>query len=73
MSAGVLILRRIRPARTGSFRVPFGPLIPVLSMVTCLILMMALPLETWVRFVGWSIAGIAIYFLFGRKHSALAG
>jgi APA family basic amino acid/polyamine antiporter len=41
-------------------------------MLTCLVLMMALPLETWVRFVGWSIAGIVIYFAFGRKHSALA-
>lgn len=72
VSAGVLILRRIRPTRPGAFRVPFGPVFPVLSMLTCLVLMMALPLETWVRFVGWSIAGIVIYFAFGRKHSALA-
>lgn len=72
VSAGVLILRRIRPTRPGAFRVPFGPLFPVLSMLSCLVLMLALPLETWVRFVGWSIAGIVIYFAFGRKNSALA-
>ena len=38
----------------------------------CLILMMALPLETWVRFFVWLVIGLAIYFPFGRKHSTLA-
>ena len=31
-----------------------------------------LPLETWVRFFVWLLIGFAIYFPFGRKHSALA-
>jgi len=39
----------------------------------CLILMMALPLETWVRFFVWLLIGFAIYFPFGHKRSALAG
>jgi len=43
-----------------------------LSILFCLILMLSLPLETWLRFVGWMAAGAAIYWLFGRKHSALA-
>jgi APA family basic amino acid/polyamine antiporter len=72
VSAGVLILRRTQPDRPRSFRVPLGPLFPVLSIVSCTILMMALPLETWVRFVFWSIIGLAIYFAFGKKHSELA-
>ncbi|MBI4889813.1 MAG: amino acid permease [Acidobacteria bacterium] len=72
VSAGVLVLRKKHPERGGSFRVPFGALFPVLSMVSCLVLMMGLPLETWIRFVGWSIVGIIIYFSFGRKNSALA-
>jgi APA family basic amino acid/polyamine antiporter len=72
VSAGVLILRRVQPGRRGSFRVPFGPLFPLLSIASCMILMMALPLETWIRFVVWSIIGIAIYFAFGKKNSALA-
>ncbi len=41
-------------------------------MLCCLILMMALPLETWIRFFFWSLVGLAIYFLFGKKNSALA-
>jgi APA family basic amino acid/polyamine antiporter len=73
VSAGVLILRRTRPNVHRSFRVPLGPLFPVLSIVSCLILMMALPLETWVRFIFWSIIGLVIYFAFGKRNSALAG
>ncbi|MGJ5816817.1 amino acid permease [Paludibaculum fermentans] len=72
VSGGVLVLRRTQPDRPRSFRVPFGPLFPVLSIVSCLILMMALPLETWVRFFFWSAIGIAIYFVFGKKNSTLA-
>jgi APA family basic amino acid/polyamine antiporter len=72
VSAGVLVLRRTQPERPRGFRVPLGPLFPVLSMLCCLVLMMALPLETWVRFVVWSAVGTAIYFAFGRRNSALA-
>lgn len=72
VSAGVLILRRTQPRRGGSFRVPFGPVLPALSILSCFILMLALPLETWVRFIVWSLIGIVIYVAFGRKNSALA-
>lgn len=72
VSAGVLILRHTQPDRGGAFRVPFGPVLPVLSILSCLVLMLALPFETWVRFVVWSIIGIGIYFAFGRRNSALA-
>jgi len=72
VAAGVLILRKTQPDRPRGFKVPFGPLFPVLSILSCLTLMMALPLETWLRFVVWSIIGLAIYFAFGKKNSALA-
>lgn len=71
VSLGVLVLRRTQPGRPRGFRVPFGPVIPVLAILSCLVLMMALPLETWVRFFFWSLVGLAIYFGFGRKNSAL--
>jgi len=33
--------------------------------------MMALPLETWLRFFVWLLIGLAIYFTFSRFHSTL--
>ncbi len=71
VSAGVLVLRRTQPDRQRGFRVPLCPLLPILSIVFCLVLMLALPLETWLRFFVWLAIGLVIYFLFGRRHSVL--
>jgi basic amino acid/polyamine antiporter, APA family len=73
VSAGVVILRKKQPERLRSFRVPLVPLVPAISIVCCLILMMGLPLLTWMRFLVWLAIGLVIYFGFGRRHSALAG
>ena len=72
VSAAVIILRRTQPDRPRSFRVPWVPLLPILSMVSCLVLMMGLPLETWIRFFVWLIIGLVIYFLYGSKRTATA-
>jgi APA family basic amino acid/polyamine antiporter len=72
VSLGVIVLRKTQPDRPRGFRVPGAPWLPMISIAFCLVLMMALPLETWVRFFVWLIVGFAIYFPFGRKNSALA-
>ena len=46
-------------------------MLPILSIVFCLVLMLALPLETWLRFFVWLAIGMVIYLLFGRRHSVL--
>ena len=51
---------------------PVRPWLPCVSIVCCLVLMLGLPLETWLRFFVWLLIGFAIYFPFGRRHSALA-
>ena len=71
VAAGVIVLRRKQPGRPRSFRVPLCPYLPALSILCCLVLMTGLPLETWLRFVVWLMIGLAIYFLFGRRHSTL--
>jgi len=71
VSAGVIILRRAQPDRPRSFRVPWVPFLPVLSIVCCLILKLSLPLETWIRFVVWLAIGLVIYFLYSRKRVAV--
>jgi APA family basic amino acid/polyamine antiporter len=41
-------------------------------MVSCLVLMLSLPLETWIRFFVWLAIGLVIYFLYGSKRTATA-
>jgi APA family basic amino acid/polyamine antiporter len=70
VSAGVIALRRNQPERRRGFRVPLVPLVPALSIACCFLLMLGLPLETWIRFFGWLALGLAIYFGSGRKRAA---
>ena len=71
VSLAVLILRRTQPDRSRSFRVPFVPLLPILSVLCCLILMAGLTLENWIRFFVWLAIGLVIYFLYSRHRSVL--
>jgi APA family basic amino acid/polyamine antiporter len=70
--AGVLILRKRLPDLPRPFKVPFGPVIPVLGIIFCVYLMLSLPAVTWLRFGTWLLVGIAVYFLYSRHHSHLA-
>jgi len=68
----VMILRVQRPEAKRPFRVPGGFLIPVLGILSCLYLMLSLPVATWIRFLGWLNIGMLIYWFYGRVHSPLA-
>ena len=68
---GVIILRRTEAGRPRPFRVPLVPWFPLLGVIFCLVLMLSLPLETWIRFVVWLGIGLCIYFLYGAWHSRL--
>jgi APA family basic amino acid/polyamine antiporter len=72
VSVGVLVLRKRQPDRPRGFRVPWVPAVPILSILCCLILMVSLPLETWVRFFAWLGLGLMVYFFYGRHHSEFA-
>jgi len=72
VSAGVIVLRRKQPERPRSFRVPFVPLVPILSIICCVILMMGLPLLTWIRFFVWLAIGLVVYFAYSRRQSERA-
>jgi basic amino acid/polyamine antiporter, APA family len=72
VSVGVIVLRRKQPDRPRGFRVPGSPWLPMISIAFCLVLMMGLPLETWLRFFVWLFLGLCIYLPFGRRNSALA-
>jgi APA family basic amino acid/polyamine antiporter len=72
VSIGVIILRYRDPHRRRGFRVPFGPVIPVLSACFCLLLMTGLPIITWLRFFLWLAIGLLIYFFYSRHRSEFA-
>jgi len=72
VSAGVLILRKTQPERKRGFRVPWSPVTPCISIAACFLLMLGLPLETWIRFVVWLAIGLVIYWSFGKRHSEFA-
>ena len=69
VSIGVMVLRAKDPGRHRGFRVPFGPVIPVLSTLFCILLMAGLPAVTWVRFFVWLIIGLVVYVFYSRKRS----
>ena len=72
VSIGVLVLRIREPERRRGFRVPGGPIIPVLSIIFCVLLMSGLPIITWMRFFIWLAIGLVIYFLYSRHRSEFA-
>lgn len=72
VSAGVILLRVKQPDRPRGFRVPLAPWLPLISIACCLVLMLSLPLQTWIRFLVWLAIGLAIYFGFSKKRSKLA-
>jgi len=66
---GVLVLRYTDPDIPRPFRTPWVPLVPLAGIAACFYLMRALPPDTWARLIIWMAIGLAIYFLYGRRHS----
>ncbi|MFE6233693.1 amino acid permease [Cellulosimicrobium sp. NPDC057862] len=69
VSFGIPILRRSRPDLQRSFKVPWSPVLPIVSGVACLWLMANLTTLTWLRFLGWVAVGLLIYAFYGYRHS----
>ncbi|MDD5627773.1 MAG: amino acid permease [Elusimicrobia bacterium] len=68
---GVLILRAREPRRLRPFRLPGGPVLPLLGVAFCLYLMLGLGPTNWIRFGAWLAVGLVIYALYGSKKSVL--
>ena len=71
VNIGVIVLRRTRPDMPRPYRVPWSPLLPLLGIAFAIYLMLDLPVDTWIRFMVWLLVGVAIYFLYGYRHSRL--
>jgi APA family basic amino acid/polyamine antiporter len=72
VNIAVIVLRYRRPELERTFKVPFGPVLPVLGFVFCAYNMLSLEAVTWVVFGFWMLAGLVFYFLYGYRRSRLA-
>ncbi len=66
-----LVMRYTKPQLHRPFRVPLSPYLPVVGIGLNLYLMWTLPPITWFCFLAWIVIGLAVYFAYGRRHSAL--
>jgi len=49
---GVWIMRKKMPELQRAFKTPMVPLVPILGIFVCLFMMVFLPMDTWIRFIG---------------------
>ena len=73
VSIGVIVLRRTRPDLPRAFRMPWVPLLPILSALVSFTLMLGLPWSTWKRLILWMAIGIAFYFLYRVSEEQIEG
>ena len=69
--AGVWVLRVRQPELKRPFRTPWVPLVPILGIIVSLLMMAALPTDTWIRLGVWLLIGLIIYFTYSCKHSRI--
>jgi len=71
VSAGVWILRRKEPNIERPFRAPLVPLVPILGVIICGGMIVALDSQTLKVAFLWMAVGLVVYFLYSRRHSKL--
>jgi basic amino acid/polyamine antiporter, APA family len=68
---GIWVMRKKMPELPRAFKTPMVPLVPILGIVTCLFMMVFLPMDTWIRLLVWMLIGLDIYLVYGAKNSKL--
>jgi APA family basic amino acid/polyamine antiporter len=68
----VIVLRYRQPDLPRGFRTPGMPVVPIIGVVFSIWLITFLKPETWLRFAIWFVIGMALYFAYGKRKSALA-
>ena len=71
VSLGVMILRHTRPDMPRGFKVPFYPVLPILSILSCLYLISKLGLTIFELFGIWLVIAAVFYFAYSVRHSRL--
>ena len=68
---GIWIMRRNHPEIPRPFKTPFVPLVPILGMVVCGFMIIALDIFTLASAGIWMVLGLIVYFVYSRKSSIL--
>ncbi|MGX7352346.1 amino acid permease [Enterococcus canis] len=72
MAVGIIRLRKMLGAPSAhEFKMPWVPVLPIISIIACIILMIQLTTTTWIVFAIALVIGLAIYFGYGYRHSAM--
>ena len=72
VSFSILRLRKTQPNLRRPFRTPWVPFVPIMSIISCIFLLINLKPVTWLRFVIWLAIGMVVYFTYSVKHSKLS-
>lgn len=67
--ASVWLLRVKQPNIPRPFKTPWVPFVPIMGILLSFLMMVSLPLDTWIRLIIWLAIGFAVYFSYSRKHS----
>ena len=71
LAISIIVLRRTQPDIKRGFKCPLVPVVPILSIVSCLFLITQLSSTTLQRFAISLIIGVSVYFLYGMRKSKL--
>ncbi len=69
--AGVIVMRKNSPEIERPFKTPLVPLVPILGIVVCAGMIIALDKFTLLTAICWMVLGIILYFAYGKKNSNL--
>ena len=64
-------MRRSQPHLKRPFRTPFVPLVPILGVIVCGGMIVALDHRTQITAFAWMLLGLVVYFAYSKGHSRL--
>ena len=68
---GILLMRKTNPEIARPFKTPLVPLVPVLGILVCTAMIIALDAFTLKAAMVWMLVGLVVYFAYSRRNSNL--
>ncbi|MGD8634643.1 MAG: amino acid permease, partial [Anaerolineales bacterium] len=60
--------RQVEPDRRRIIVLPFHPVLPVLALMLCAAILLALPISSAIALTGWLAVGLVLFFAYVRSH-----